>query len=219
MQVDNRISRAGRPQRRGVRRREALLASALDLLGQTAFAEITYQRIADGAGVPLASCYHFYGSKLELVRNLADELTERYLEAVFAPANYAHATTWQECVASHVRNTVAYHNRSAAELQIFFSGDVPLKLRQDALNREKVIGHRLLELIEGKFYMPPIERADAVFFRAVEIGRTVLALEFQEAGRLDDGSATEAVRAVVGYLANYLPGVIALKERESPRPT
>lgn len=214
MEPNNKRTRASRPQKRGVRRREALLGSALKLLSEAAFADITYQRIADGAGVPLASCYHFYRSKLDLVRSLADELTERYLETVFADANYRDATTWQDCIVTHVNNTVAYHNRSPAELQIFFSGDVPLKLRQDALNREKIIGHKLLELVAARFDIPSIERPDAIFFRAVEIGRTVLALDIQETGRLDEASATEAVRAMIGYLANYLPGVVARRTRE-----
>lgn len=209
MDVNDRRTRTSRPQKRGVKRREALLNSALQLLSEAPFDDITYQRIADGADVPLASCYHFYRSKLDLVRNLADELTQRYLEKVFDESNYADSATWRDCVATHVKNTVTYHNRSPAELQIFFSGDVPLKLRQDALNREKIIGHRLLELIDARFEIPSIEGLDAIFFRAVEIGRTVLALDFQETGRLDDASAIEAERAMTGYLANYLPSVVS----------
>ena len=184
------------------------MSSALKLLGESRFQDITYQRIADEAGVPLASCYHFYKSKLDLVRALADKLTDDYLVAVFDKSKYDAVTDWQECIDIEVRSSVTHHNRSAAELQIFFSGEVPLALRQDALKREKIIGQKLLELLQQRFEVPNLEGADNIFFRAIEIARTVLALEYQETGKLSDGAATEAVRAVTGYLANYLPLVL-----------
>ena len=158
--------------------------------------------------MPLASCYHFYKSKLDLVRVIADELTEEYLGIVFDHDKYQSAESWQECVDTYVKASVTHHNRSTAELRIFFSGDVPLTLRQDALEREKRIGRRLLGVLKGKFEVPDIEDANNVFFRAVEIARTILALAYQESGRLDDESATEATRAVSGYLSNYLPPVL-----------
>jgi len=178
------------------------------MLESEAFQDITYQAIADKAGVPLASCYHFYKNKQDLVRVLADELTDTYLEVVFDRDRYIDGKSWQECVDIYVRASVAHHNRSTAELQIFFSGDVPLALRQDALRREKSIGLTLLGVLRDKFDMPVLADAENLFFRAVEIARTVLALEYQEIGQLSDDSATEAVRAVTGYLSNYLPPVL-----------
>jgi AcrR family transcriptional regulator len=180
----------------------------LSLLGHQGFQDITYQSIADEAGVPLASCYHFYKSKLDLVRVLADELTETYLEDVFDPKRYRDTKSWQECINSYVMASVEHHNQSKAELQIFFSGDVPLTLRQDALEREKRIGLQLLEVLGEHFDMPVVEDADNIFFRAVEIARTVLSLEYQESGRLTAAAATEAERAITGYLSNYLPPVL-----------
>jgi AcrR family transcriptional regulator len=192
------------PQERGLRRRKEILASALSLLGNHRFQDITYQSIANEANVPLASCYHFYKNKLDVVRALADELTNDYLDIVFDDSKYTAAKGWQDCIEIQIRSSVAHHNRSAAELQIFFSGDVPLALRQDALKREKVIGQKLWQLLKRRFEVPEIVEAENVFFRAVEIARTVLALDYQESGELGDKSVDEAVRAVTGYLGNYL---------------
>ena len=181
----------------------------MSLLGKESFQDISYQRIADKAGVPLASCYHFYKSKLDLVRVIADELTEEYLEVIFDHDKYQSAESWQQCVDIYVRASVVHHNRSTAELRIFFSGDVPLALRQDALQREKSIGLRLFSVLSNRFDVPGVQNKENVFFRAVEIARTVLALDYQEAGELTAESATEAVRAVTGYLSNYLPPVLS----------
>jgi AcrR family transcriptional regulator len=213
VQTKKRRRRSGLPQERGVKRRQKLISAASSLLGHQSFQDITYQSIADEAGVPLASCYHFYKSKLDLVRVLADELTETYLEVVFDLKLYREARTWQECINSYIMASVDHHNQSTAELQIFFSGDVPLTLRQDALEREKRIGLQLLGVLGEKFDMPVVEDAGNILFRAVEIARTVLALEYQESGGLTNAAATEAVRAVTGYLSNYLPPVLVLAGR------
>ena len=215
MTVNKRKKRSGMPQKRGVKRRERLLSSALDLLGEFSFDELSYKQIADGAGVPMASCYNFYKNKLELVRILADELTDNYLESVMSASSFADAKTWQDCISAHVNHSVEHHNKSAAELKIFFSGDVSLKLRQDALKREKLIGLSLFEILRTKFEVPKMDNADDIFFRAVEIARTVLALDFQETGELSDASAVEAVRAMSGYLANYLPPVLPPREADT----
>ena len=100
MTVNKRKKRSGMPQKRGVKRRERLLSSALDLLGEFSFDELSYKQIADGAGVPMASCYNFYKNKLELVRILADELTDNYLESVMSASSFADAKTWQDCISA-----------------------------------------------------------------------------------------------------------------------
>jgi AcrR family transcriptional regulator len=204
-----RYRRSGLPQERGLRRRKEILTSALSLLGNHRFQDITYQSIANEANVPLASCYHFYKNKLDVVRALADELTNDYLDIVFDDSKYTAAKGWQDCIEIQVRSSVAHHNRSAAELQIFFSGDVPLALRQDALKREKVIGQKLWQLLKRRFEVPEIVEAENIFFRAIEIARTVLALDYQETGDLGEKSVIEAIRAVTGYLGNYLSPVLA----------
>ena len=183
----------------------------MKLLNESSFDDITYQQIADDAGIPLASCYHFYKSKLDLVRVLADELTDQYLIAVLAEERFRSFDNWRDCVTAHVRYTVEHHNKSPAELQIFFSGSVSFKVRLDALRREKMIGARLLDILQSKFDMPNLDDAEDVFYRAVEIARTVLALDFQEKGSINDVSATEAARAMTGYLAYYFPPVIRPK--------
>ena len=48
-----------------------------------------------------------------------------------------------------------------------------------------------------------------VFFRTIEIARTVLALDYQETGHLSEQSAVEAARAATGYLGYYLPETLA----------
>ena len=211
MQTKKRNRRTGLPQKRGQKRRRNLLSAALKLLGESSFQDITYQRIADEADVPIASCYHFYKSKLDLVRALADELTDKYLDLVFDNSNYVNARAWQDYITTYVEQSVQHHNRSHAELQIFFSGDVPLTLRQDALKREKIIGLRLLDLLRAKFEVPQIADVENVFFRAVEIARTVLALDFQETDELTSIAGKEAERAITGYLSNYLPPVLIVK--------
>lgn len=189
----------------------------MKLLNESQFDDITYQQIADDAGIPLASCYHFYKSKLDLIRVLADEITDEYLAVVLARERFKSFDNWRDCVAALVRYTVEHHNKNPAELQIFFGGSVSFKIRLDAVRREKMIGTNFQDILKYKFDLPPLEDGETIFFRAIEIARTVLALDFQEKGLLNDFSVTEATRALTGYLAFYLPTVLNPKKVEPDR--
>lgn len=199
------------PQRRGIERRQKLMDSALALLKQKSFNELTYQEIADGAGIPLVSCYNFYGSKLDLVRALADLLTERYIDFVFSGQHFSQATDWRQCIAIDVNKTAEHHNKCQAELQIFFSGEVSFELRADSLLREQGIGLELLQVLSSKFVLPEIADIDKVLFKAIEIGRAMLSVGYQESGFLSQTAISDAVMAMTGYLGNYLSPILPLR--------
>ena len=143
-------TRAGRPQIRGEERRRRLKVAALELLSERKFKDISYQTLAAKAGLPLASCYHFFANKLDLVRSVADDLTEEYTSVVLTSSLYQNNNSWEDIISSWIDATVSHHSRSAAELQIFFGGDVPLPMRKDSLEREKIISNRMWELIKEK---------------------------------------------------------------------
>ena len=197
-------TRAGRPQIRGEERRRRLKVAALELLSEHKFKDISYQTLAAKAGLPLASCYHFFANKLDLVRSVADDLTEEYTAAVLNSSLYQQNNAWEDIISSWIDATVSHHSRSAAELQIFFGGDIPLPIRKDSLEREKIISDRLWELIKEKASCGELANSQRVLFYGVEIGRTVLALDYQEHKTITPFGAKNAKLATIAYLKNYL---------------
>jgi AcrR family transcriptional regulator len=73
-----RCPRKSAPQARGLLRREKILAAATALFASKPFDDISYNDLADHAGVPVGSLYHFFPSKLAICAALA-----QVIEAAF----------------------------------------------------------------------------------------------------------------------------------------
>ncbi|TLP60599.1 TetR/AcrR family transcriptional regulator [Microbispora triticiradicis] len=68
-----------RPQLRAVRRREALLDAAVDLLGEGGFAAVTHRAVAGRAGLPLAATSYYFASRDQLLAEAFALLVRREL--------------------------------------------------------------------------------------------------------------------------------------------
>ena len=193
------------PQKRGVARRKVLLEAARDLLSSRSLNEISYQDIADRAGIPLPSCYHFYSSKLELISALAEYLTPEYYDKVFAPYPAEEIETWQDIIEIFVQRSIEYYEVSPAARQVQLGPQTPAEVRLESQVRERKIGVRLQELVDRHFVLPEISDADRIFFNSVEIARLMVSLGQIEHGYITDISANEAFRAQIAYLQQYIP--------------
>ncbi|GAA0371004.1 hypothetical protein GCM10009530_21450 [Microbispora corallina] len=68
-----------RPQERAVRRREALLDAAVDLMGEGGFAAVTHRAVAQRAGLPLAATSYYFSCRDDLLASAFALLVEREL--------------------------------------------------------------------------------------------------------------------------------------------
>ncbi|ETK37847.1 TetR/AcrR family transcriptional regulator [Microbispora sp. ATCC PTA-5024] len=68
-----------RTQERAVRRREALLDAAVDLLGEGGFAAVTHRAVAQRAGLPLAATSYYFSCRDDLLAQAFALLVEREL--------------------------------------------------------------------------------------------------------------------------------------------
>lgn len=196
--------KVGNTQRRGDIRRERLKHAATMLLAESAFDSITYKDIAKHAELPLASCYHFYPNKLALVRSIADDMTTDYLAKVFDSGLYRDSDTLKTLLEQWVEVGVNHHMKSLAELEIFFGPDIPMSVRNDSVEREKVIAVRLAELINGRLGAIPLDDLSNVLFYAIELARTCLALNYQEHRCITPEGIRRAKTAVTAYTLAHL---------------
>ncbi|WP_327045872.1 TetR family transcriptional regulator [Microbispora sp. NBC_01189] len=91
----DRGSSARRPQQRALRRREALLDAAVDLLGEGGFAAVTHRAVARRAALPLAATSYYFSCRDQLLAEAFALLVERELTrmraAVRQPADRSAA--------------------------------------------------------------------------------------------------------------------------------
>jgi TetR/AcrR family transcriptional regulator, regulator of biofilm formation and stress response len=90
----------GRP--RGAARREALIDATLSLLGEIGADAVTHRRVAERAGLPLASTTYWFASKddllTEALRRAADEDVARLRQAAERLSSAPAAPTVEEIV-------------------------------------------------------------------------------------------------------------------------
>ncbi|WP_067170123.1 TetR/AcrR family transcriptional regulator [Microtetraspora niveoalba] len=90
-------------QERALRRREALLDAAVDLLGEGGFTAVTHRAVAERAGIPLAATSYYFSSRDELVADAFALLVERDLLRMRASAAEAGAGSLVESARTILR--------------------------------------------------------------------------------------------------------------------
>jgi len=204
------------PQKRGLERRRKLMDTALAVFETTPIEDVSYQDLAAAAEIPLPSCYHFYPSKVDLVRALAEDQTELFNDVAFAPIRAEDVSSWEDVVEIWLRRAIQFHQDSFARRQIFLGRHMPAEVRIDKQIREKGIAARLHAMIGEYFAIPDAPELDRVFFQAIEISTLMVSLDYMEKGQLDNESAHYAGLAMLSYLRNFIPPIVPPVSAQTP---
>ncbi len=71
-----------RPNRRGVRSREAVLDAAERLMAERGYDAATVARIVEASGIPMSSVYHYFGSKDGVLLAVMERGAERFFASL-----------------------------------------------------------------------------------------------------------------------------------------
>jgi AcrR family transcriptional regulator len=201
------------PQRgRGVVRYEALLDATDELLQTQDTDDVGLYQIAERAGVPPASAYHFFPTKEAAFLGLA----QRYLQGFSALTRRpvpAHALEgWQALFRWDLDESMGYYHAHPPALKILLGGYGGMATRQanNAYNRR--IGHSTYHRLNAAFHMPALRDPETLFHVNIEIIDAIWTLSFLEHGRLTEAFTEEAHRASVAYCRLYLPDHVELRE-------
>lgn len=207
-----RRQRKSAPQARGLARREKILAAATDLFGRVPFDDVSYNDLADHAGVPLGSLYHFFPSKLAVCAALAQEFGALYVLEMSKPYDAGAIHSWKNIVDQQIRRGAALVDAHPAARQIIFGGKTPPEIKM----ADRANDRRLAAVIEAAFnscfLLPDIPNKQEVFYLYVEIVDLVFSLSVIEHRRITPHAIAEAARAGKAYLGTYMPEV--LKRRD-----
>lgn len=176
--------------------------------------DVTYQDISRRAGIPLASCYHFFPGKMELFAALIDHMGPWFVE-VSVSALKPHAESWAE-IHDRLVDTIADHyNSDLAFAQLFSAWKIPRSVypAHDAAFQEAA--ERFARAIDRQFVRAPIENELAVFAFATRLIDAALVASLELHGQVTPFFREEGKRAGRSYLANYLPPVLPRREPSS----
>lgn len=193
-------------QARGRARRAELLAAARLALGQTALDQIGIASVAEAAGIPLSSAYHFFGDISELWKELARTIaTQQASEDLDLP----RTTGWQELIRASLVHHQSAFNKDPAARKLMLGPHTPPDIKNAACKEDFRFGTALWMTVRSQFILPELADSRELFFKALLIADVFFSLSVSEQDFVTDEALEEAVLAVVSYLSLYLPSQLA----------
>ncbi len=198
---------------RGIARYRALVEATESLLMDHSPDEVGLYQIAECAGVPPASVYHFFPSKeaafLALAHHYVEQMDLRHSEPIQASA----LRSWQDLSAIDMRRAMQFHNEHPPLMKINFGGFGSVGSRQiDDLYAQKIAAAQYQRL-NSLFHMPPMRDAERIFEMRVAIIDAIWGVSFRRHGEITEWYFQEAYNAVAAFMLQFLPA------RVEPRDT
>lgn len=200
-------------QERGVRRRKRLVEAARHFLETQDPQEISFKEIAKQAEVPEGSAYHFFANKYDVFSALAIELGEVFASEVAKPLDEESVGTWQDFVASLIDRSSRIYRSDLVARKVLLGATMPHEVK----NADKESVEAYIATMEARFHemfvLPNIERFSQRLIYALTMVDAIFALDHNAKGNLSDEIVEEAKLAMIGYLSNFIPSVLELKDR------
>ena len=202
-----------RPSRgRGVVRYQALLEATEALLVEADPDVIGLYQIAEKAGVPPASVYHFFPTKEAAYQALAERYLEGLLRMHSEPIEAALITSWQGLSAIDMRRAMEYYNARPPMLKILYGGYGGVGARNiDIVTNEKLAraGYRRLNKI---FHVPHLPDEETKAQIALGILDAIWTISVRLHGKITEAYYQEALSACTAYRRLYMPEFLQPRE-------
>ena len=190
---------------RGVQRRTALLDATELLLTTSSPEDIGIYQIAEQAGVPPASAYHFFPTKDAAYLALG----RRYIEAFWAlereQTDARQLKSWQDYFEIEQDRARRFGNAHPVALKIFYGGYGSPASRKADVRLAAELAERIYPVLDTLFHMPRIPDATRHFQIALAILNAVWALSYEHHGEITDAYFQDALKAHNAYCRLFLP--------------
>jgi AcrR family transcriptional regulator len=194
------------PQRaRGKARFEMLLDVVDAMLAEHDATLISLNSVAERAGAPLASVYHYFPNNIALLVGLAQRYQHKFAELLAEPINHASVSCWADICQHHLERGRAFYHANPVALRLLLGSDCAWQVRQADMEWNDNLGALQYRSYYRHFVLPFDPSLIPRFSIAIGISDAVWSLSFSRHGRVTDEMATEAARAKIAYLGLYLP--------------
>ncbi|OKL45125.1 TetR/AcrR family transcriptional regulator [Pseudovibrio exalbescens] len=207
--------KTGRPKRRtqarSVERKRIILDAASELLETTPVGDLSLYQVADLAGIPPSSVYHFFPKINALLSELAEEIFEDFDKTLDEPLNYAEINNWRDITIEVEKRFVDYYRRKKYARDLILGQHLISTISHADYLHDDVLGKRIFGFHERLFVLPPLPADRNIFAIALQIADKIYSISHQEHGNITDTMAEEGQRAAVAYLSCYLPEYLVKK--------
>ena len=190
--------------KRGRERRKLLLKATYELLCVRPVEDVSFRDIADKAGVPEGSAYHFFANRFDVFSALAEELSDQFIEAHRRKVPPSQRRSWQ-ALAEHLVDVGAkVYAKNPPARQLLIGGKTPPEVKQADRINDRAVGNVMHEVFAEHFELPESDEMRNAFYYFIEITDLIFTLSVIEHGKITPAMLAEAKRAGIGYLGTYL---------------
>ena len=199
------LSNARLPQRsRGKERFARLLDVTEELLAARTDSDVTLAMVAEKAGVPLPSVYHFFPNRnaifVELARRFHEDLAKLARTDISPPP-----ARWQDLVLTRQSRGRDYLNTHPAALRLFMGAGVSAEVRTLDLRGNTSLAHIRAQEFRRRFECTGLDGLEGWLAVSFGVMDGIWTISYAEYGLITDHYLHEAWRASVAYLRTYLP--------------
>lgn len=203
---------------RGVIRYEGLLDSLEALLVDHDLEDVGLYQIAEHAGVPHASVYHFFPTKeaafLALVQRYVSEIRSQQKHRPVPPEALR---SWQDFLAQELREAIGFFRLTPQAMKLFIGRFGGMESWRAEMNQNTSAARLLFKRLNCAFHLPYIRDAETKFLTFIEVVDAVLGISYVRDGEITDEAVEEAHRAGVAYCRLFLPDQLELREDVAAR--
>ena len=187
----------------GRKRRQELLDAAYALLCDKEIEDISFRDIAQRAGVPEGSAYHFFANRFDVFSALAYALNAEFARAHQKPVPPSRRKTWHRLAEYMVDVGARIYAKNPPARQLFIGGKTPPEVKQADRINDRDVGDAMHHSFARYFEIPDTDEMRDAFYYFIEITDLFFTLSIVEHGKITPAMLKEAKRAGVAYLETY----------------
>ncbi|MBO6527552.1 TetR/AcrR family transcriptional regulator [Erythrobacter sp.] len=199
-------SRPRKPTRKnGIKTYETLLGAVEKVLETKSARSLSIYDIAEAAGVPPASVYHFFPSPVAAVVALSEVFLEEVQTLLLEQIEAEAVREWRDLARIQSERMKQFYDSNRVARNVLAGVDYLFPVRQLDLAGNKRLAQIMLEQFAEHFVLP--ERDDLIekFEVMVTIHSAITALSIVQYGEFTAKLEDDAYRASVNFLEDYVP--------------
>lgn len=161
--------------------------------------------IAQAAGLPASSLYHFFPSTEAVLTALARRYNAELDKDLEHLLEQPPAESWQGMARALAACAREFHDRNPVYARLVLRTAPFTGLRQADDEHIGQLAQRLLQALNARFHMPDAPDLATPLAVAMALSDRIWALLPDENGNISDKAFEESQIAMISYLSNYLP--------------
>ena len=194
-----------KPRARSQARIDSILDAARTLLASEGVASLSIYSVAERAGIPPSSVYHFFASVPALLEALTADIHAAFRASLQAPIEHDSLDSWRDLSRVVEMRMLDIYNADAAARQLILAQHGLTEINQADRQHDIELGHLMFDVFNRHFHLPALPDDVDVFALAMELGDRVYARSVQLHGEITPRVAVEGMRVFDAYVGLYLP--------------